>query len=187
VVIKQILCHIKGTVNFGVVYRRGGDQVITGYSDNSHNTERDDGRSTMGHVFYYEKTPITWCLQKQSIVALSSCEAEFMAAASVACQRIWLGGLYGEIMGGDSQTVTLRVINKSTMALMKNLVFYGKSKHIDMRYHFIRECVEEEKVLIEFISGNEQRADILTKPLARIKFTEMRKLLGVEDLPISSR
>lgn len=70
---------------------------------------------------------------------------------------------------------------------MKNPVFHGKSKHINTRYHFIRECVERGQVRVEFVRGDLQHADILTKALARIKFKEMRELLGVEDLPISSQ
>ena len=125
--------------------------------------------------------------RKQSTVALSSCEAEFMAATSAACQAIWLRGLQGEITGCEVQTIVIYVDNKSAIALMKNPVFHGRSKHIDTRYHFIRECVESGKVVIEFVSGDKQRADILTKLLARIKFFEMSKLIGVKDLLIPSR
>lgn len=184
---KQILRYIAGTVNYGLKYKRTGNREIVGYSDSSHNTDRDDGRSTTGHVFYFGDTPITWCSQKQNTVALSSCEAEFMAATSAACQAIWLRGLYSEIMAKDLKPVVIRVDNKSAIALMKNPVFHGRSKHINTRYHYIRECVEKGQVLIEYICGEEQRADTLTKPLARIKFAEMRELLGVEDLLIPSR
>ena len=68
------------------------------------------------------------------------------------------------------------------MALVKNHVFHGRSKHIDTRYHFIRESIEKKQVVIEYICGNLQKADILTKALGRVKFSEMRDLLGVEDL-----
>ena len=72
--------------------------------------------------------------------------------------------------------------NKSAIALMKNPVFHGRSKHIDTKYHFIRECVEKDDIVVEHISGEKQRADILTKPLPRIRFITMRQLLGVKDL-----
>ena len=120
-------------------------------------------------------------------MALSSCEAEFMAATSAACQGIWLRGLLSEITGMEEKVVVLFVDNKSAIALMKNPVFHGRSKHINTRYHFIRECVERGQVQVEFVRGDLQRADILTKALARIKFKEMQELLGVEDLPISSQ
>lgn len=137
-------------------------------------------------VFYFSGAPVAWCSQKQKTVALSSCEAEFMAATSAACQAVWLRGLLGDLTGWAPKEIVLRVDNKSAIALMKNPVFHGRSKHIDTRFHFIRECIEKGLVLVEHVSSEEQRADILTKALARVKFTEMRGILGVEDLSCSS-
>ena len=77
--------------------------------------------------------------------------------------------------------MVLRVDNKSAIELTKNPVFHGRSKHIHTRFHFIRNCVEREQVEVEYIPGEEQRADILTKPLARTKFKEMRSLIGVKE------
>ena len=133
-------------------------------------------------AFYFSGNLITWCSQKQRTVALSSCEAEFMAATSTACQALWLRSLLGDLTGWGLKEVVLRADNKSAIALMKNPVFHGRSKHIDTRFHFIRECVENGQVLVEHVSSEEQRAYILTKALPRAKFEEMRKLLGVEDL-----
>ena len=76
--------------------------------------------------------------------------------------------------------MTIRVDNKSAIALDKNHVFHGRSKHIHRRFHFTRECVENEQVEVDIVPGNEQRADILTKSLGRIKFKEMRSLIGVQ-------
>lgn len=78
--------------------------------------------------------------------------------------------------------MVIRIDNKSAIALTKNPVFHGRSKHIHMRYHFIRECVENEQVEVEHVPGSEQKADILTKPLGRIKFREMRSFIGVQDV-----
>ena len=72
--------------------------------------------------------------------------------------------------------------NKSAIYLAKNPVFRGRSKHIDIRYHFIRECVERGEIILKHISSEHQRADLLTKPLSTVKFERMRKLLGVKDL-----
>jgi hypothetical protein len=78
--------------------------------------------------------------------------------------------------------VTILIDNKSAIALTKNPVFHGRSKHIHRRYHFIRECVETGQIEVEHVPGNEQKADILTKALGRIKFKEMRDLVGVQDV-----
>ena len=120
-------------------------------------------------------------------MALSSCEAEYMAASSAACQAIWLRELISEVTGRQPQKVMLKVDNTSAIALVKNPVFHNRSKHIKSHFHFIRECVENNEVVIEHVSGSEQRADILTKALAKIKFKEMRDLLGVEDLPYTTQ
>ena len=136
----------------------------------------------MGHVFYLNDSPITWCSQKQEIVALSSCEAEFMAATEAAKQAIWLQELLGEIIGKACTRVTIRVDNRTAISLTKNPVFHDRRKHIHRRFHFIRECVENEQVEVEHVPENEQRADILTKSLGRIKFVEMRILIGIKNV-----
>nr|XP_043611542.1 secreted RxLR effector protein 161-like [Erigeron canadensis] len=179
--VKQILRYLNGTIGYGIVYTKG-ENVLIGYSDSSHNIDQDDGRSTTGHVFYLGESPITWCSQKQSTVALSSCEAEYMAASSASCQAVWLKELFEELMGCKTKPVTLRIDNTSAIALVKNPVFHGRSKHIKSRFHYIRECVDREDINVEHVNGVDQRADILTKALGRMKFKEMISKLGVEDL-----
>ena len=155
---------------------------LIGYSDSSHNIDIDDGKSTSGHIFYYGESPITWSSTKQEIVALSSCEAEFMAATEAAKQAIWLQKLLSETVGEESKRVVIKVDNRSAIALTKNPVFHGRSKHIHRRFHFIRECVENEQVEVEHVPGSEQKAYILTKSLGRTKFKEMRDLIGIKDV-----
>src|SRR5690606_17918106 len=84
--LKQILRYVKGTYSYGLEFKRTINTSLIGYSDNSHNVDKDDGRSTTGHMFYLNDCLITWCSQKQEIVALSSCEAEFMVATEGAKQ-----------------------------------------------------------------------------------------------------
>ena len=117
-----------------------------GFSDTSHNVDDDDGKSTTGYIFYLGDSPVTWCSQKQEIVALSSRETEFMAATEAAKQAIWLQELLSEVVGDGCKRVVIRVDNKSVIALTKNPVFHGRSKHIHRRFHFIRECVENDQV-----------------------------------------
>ena len=132
-------------------------------------------------MFYLNECPITWCSQKQQVVSLSSCEAEFMAATEAAKQAIWLQDLFAEVTGTECEKVVIQVDNKSAIALTKNPVFHSRSKHIHRRYHFIRECVENDLVEVEHVPGVEQKADILTKALGRVKFIEMRELIGVQE------
>ncbi|GJW10065.1 hypothetical protein Tco_1575892 [Tanacetum coccineum] len=166
----------------GRIYKKEGGCKITGYSDSSYDINTDQGRGTTGIVFYFGEAPITWCTQKQPTVALSSCESEFMAATGAACQALWIKRLLSELTGWAEKRITLKVDNVSAIALVRNPVFHGRSKHIDIRYHFIRECVENGHINVEHVSGELQRADILTKALPRLKFVTMRQMLGVQDL-----
>lgn len=180
--LKVVLRYLQGTSRFGICFKRTKESRVVGYSDSSHNVDNDDGRSTTGHVFYYADCPITWSSHKQETVALSSCEAEFMAATDAAKQAIWLQELLAEIQGTECEKVAIMIDNKSAIALTKNPVFHGRNKHIHKRYHFIRECVDNELIEVHHIAGTKQRADILTKSLRRLKFREMRELIGVEDV-----
>ncbi|GJZ50793.1 zinc finger, CCHC-type containing protein [Tanacetum coccineum] len=180
--VKQVIRYIKGTKEHGIIYKKEGSCKITGYSDSSYGINTDQGKGTTGIVFYFGESPITWCTQKQPTVALSSCESEFMAATGAACQALWLKRLLSELTGWEEKRITLKVDNVSAIALVRNPVFHGRSKHIDIRYHFIRECVENGHINVEHVSGELQRADILTKALPRLKFVTMRQMLGVQDL-----
>lgn len=117
---KQVLRYLQGTPSYGLMFKRGANAKLTGYSDASHNVDEDDGRSTTGHVFYFFDSPITWCSQKQETVALSSCEAEFMAGTEAAKQAIWLQDLFSEIVGKQGERVVIYIDNKSAIALSRN-------------------------------------------------------------------
>lgn len=133
-------------------------------------------------VFYLDESLVTWVSQKQRCVALSSCEAEFMAATAAACQGIWLKNLLTHITDMNPGPVVIYVDNKSAIDLAKNPIFHGQSKHIDIRYHFIRECVEKKEIVIKHVGTVMQRADILTKAMAVTKFERMRALMGIRNL-----
>lgn len=180
---KRILRYVKGTLEFGLVYtKESGNNLLTGYSDSDMGGSIEDRKSTGGMVFYLNESLITWVSQKQRCVALSTCEAEFMAATAAACQAIWLRKLLGQLTGNNVGPVVLYIDNRSAIDLAKNPVFHGRSKHIDIRYHFIRECVERGEIVIKHVVTDGQRADIMTKALNTVKFENMRKLLGVKDL-----
>ncbi|CAD6268395.1 unnamed protein product [Miscanthus lutarioriparius] len=134
-------------------------------------------------AFYLNENLITWCSQKQKTVALSSCESELMAATAAAKQALWLRNLISEITKEKPKAVTLFVDNNSAIALMKNPVFHGRSKHIDIKYHFIREC-REGQIIVKRVCTEEQKADALTKALPAGKLSVMRHLLGVRDLSV---
>nr|GFA04146.1 ribonuclease H-like domain, reverse transcriptase, RNA-dependent DNA polymerase [Tanacetum cinerariifolium] len=155
---KQVIRYIKGTKEHGIIYKKEGGCKITGYSDSSYGINTDQGKGTTGIVFSFGESPITWCTQTQPTRLLS------------------------ELTGWAEKRITLKVDNILAIALVRNPVFHGRSKHIDIRYHFIRECVENGHNNVEHVSGELQRADILTKAVPRLKFIKMRQMLGVQDL-----
>ncbi|KAG7582944.1 Zinc finger CCHC-type superfamily [Arabidopsis suecica] len=140
VAMKQCLRYLKGTTTLGLFFNRCTNiPKIVGFSDSSHNVDPDDGRSTAGYVFYLGDSPISWRSQKQDTVAMSSCEAEFMGGTEAAKQAIWLQDILSEITGSLCERVVIKLDNRSAIALTRNPVFHGRSKHIHRRYHFIRE------------------------------------------------
>ena len=169
---KQILRYLAGTVGYGCVYKKlnTSNTVLTGYSDSDLTGDIDDRKSTSGSVFLLGSSLVTWTSQKQRVVALSSCAA---------CQGIWLNRLLGELLGIQTPRVRLLVDNKSAIALSKNPVHHDRSKHIDTRFHFIRDCVEKGEVEIDHVRTTDELANILTKALGRMRFAELRQQLGV--------
>jgi hypothetical protein len=181
--VKHILRYVSGTASYGCCYKRGtGALTLIGSGDSDYAGDIDDCRSTTGVVFFLGSSAVTWTSQKQKVVALSSCEAEYVAAASGACQGVWLCRLLGELISDAPLKAKLRVDNMSAIALSKNPVHHDRSKHIDVKYHFLRECIEDGKVEIDHVSTDGQLADMLTKALGRVKFIEMRLRLGVMDV-----
>ncbi|CAJ2639996.1 unnamed protein product [Trifolium pratense] len=176
---KRILRYIKGTTNLGLYYSISDDYKLVGYSDSDWGGDVDDRKSTSGFVFYIGNTAFTWMSKKQPIVTLSTCEAEYVAATSCVCHAIWLRNLLKELSLPQKEPTKIFVDNKSAIALAKNPVFHDRSKHIDTRYHYIRECVSNNDVKLEYMKTDDQVADIFTKPLKREHFVKLRYLLGV--------
>ena len=104
------------------------------------------------------------------MVALSTCEAEYVAAATTACQVVWLWRLLGELTGAKVQPPTLKVDNRPAIALAKNPVLHDRSKHIDVKFHLLWDCVDGGQLVIEFVESGQQLTDILTKSLGKLRF-----------------
>ena len=181
--VKHLLRYIAGTLNFSVTYERGrGALKLMGYSDADLAGDVDDRKSTTGMIFFLGHSPVSWQSQKQRVVAVSSCESEYIAAATTACQGIWLSRLLGEFLNEEARAPKLLVDNKSAISLSKNPVFHDRSKHIDTRYHLIRDYVEKGVLEIDYVRTEAQLSDILTKALGKIQFQRLRSRIGVTEI-----
>jgi hypothetical protein len=112
-------------------------------------------------------------------VATSSCEAEYMASAAAAAQAVWLQKLLEEVVGIPAKPTIILMDNMAAIALAKNPVHHDRSKHIVVKYHFTRECVERGDIELVQIGTDEQLADTFTKALSRLHFQEIRRKIGV--------
>jgi hypothetical protein len=116
------------------------------------------------------------------VVALSSCEAEYIAASTASTQALWLIQLLSDLLGRDTGAVELRVDSKSALSLAKNPIFHEQSKHIRVRHHFIRGCLEKGSIKTGYINTKDQLADLLTKPLERIRFLKLYSKTGMVQI-----
>jgi hypothetical protein len=143
--VKRIIRYVAGTLDHGLYYPRCPEEAhLVGYSDSDHTGDIDTSKSTSGILFFFGKCFVSWQSVKQQVVALSSCEAEYIAASIASTQTLWLVRLLSDLLDRDTGAVELRVDSKSALTLAKNPVFHERSNHIWVRYHFIRGCLEEE-------------------------------------------
>lgn len=143
---KRILRYVEETLNYGLSYTVANDFRLFGYSDSDWGGDVDDIKSTSGFVFFMGAAAFAWSSKKQPIVTLSTCEAEYVAAASCVCHAIWLRNLLGNLKFEQIGATDVFVDNISAIALGKNPIFHERSKHIDTKYHFIRECVGKKEI-----------------------------------------
>ncbi|XP_074322800.1 secreted RxLR effector protein 161-like [Apium graveolens] len=148
---KRILRYLKGTMDCGLLYHYLNEFKLVGYCDSDWAGDIDDRKSTTRYVFFIGDTSFSWISKKQTIVTLSTCEAEYVAACSCVCQAIWLRRVLKELHMPQNVSTEVLVDNKSVIALAKNPVFHEQSKHIDTKYHFIRECIERREVELNYM------------------------------------
>lgn len=172
-----MLRYLKGTQSFGVFYKKGGGEELTVYTDSDYAGDTDDRRSTSGYAFILSEGAVAWASKKQPVVTLSTTEAEFVAAAFCACQCVWMRRILEEFGLGQAKSTTILCDNSSTIKLSKNPVLHGRSKHIDVRFHFLRDLTKEGVIQLVHCRTEDQVADIFTKPLRLEVFVKLRESL----------
>ena len=178
--VKRLISYMYTTKNLWLTF--GGNKTILfeGYCDADW-ASQPHRHSISGYCFHYGLGSVSWSSKKQNIVTLSSTESEYVAETHAAKEGIWLGSFVKEITGKDNRPLTIKADNQGAIALAKDNKFHSRTKHIDLRYHFIREAVEERKIKMEYIPSSENVADIFTKALPRPKFEELVMRLGLVE------
>ena len=175
--VKRIFRYLRGTSDIGLVY--GGDTqcLVTGYSDSDYAGDVDSRRSMTGYVFTLGGSVVSWKATLQPTVTLSTTEAEYMALTEAAKEGIWLRGLVRDL-GLHHDQATIYCDSLSAICLAKDQVHHERTKHIDVRYYFLR---SEKRVKVNKVGTADNPTDMLTKPIPHSKFQHCLDLINVRS------
>lgn len=178
--LKRILRYLKGTREVGLVYRRHEDaEPLIGYADADWGNDGEDRRSISGFTFQIYGATVSWTTRKQNTVALSSTEAEYVSLNQATCEAIWLRNLLGEFGVSLNEPVKIFEDNQSCIRISEEPRDHRRMKHVDIKFHFIRECIQNKIIQPVYISTKEQVADIFTKGLPAGPFKHFREKLNL--------
>jgi hypothetical protein len=178
---KHILRYLRGTIEYGLRCAWGDGVKLMGFTDADWVGNAMDRKSTSGCCFSLGSEVVSWFNRKQKSVALSSSEAEYMVASMATCEAIWLRKLLVALFGQELEMTIIHCDNQSCIKLFENPVFHDRSKHINIKYHFIRDCVQRVVVQLQYVPTDEQVVDILAKSLMKGKFVFFRDKMGIVE------
>ena len=173
---------LKGTLNFGLVYRKAENLKLLAYTDNDYARDVDDRKSISGYVFLLNNAAVYWSSKKQEIVTLSSIEAKYVAVTGCVCHCVWMKGILEHIGVNNCERIDICCDNSSSIKLSKNPVMHRRTKHINVRYHYLHDLSSQEVVKLVYCRTQNQIADIMTKSIKLDQFLKLRKLLGVQSI-----
>ena len=176
--LKRVLRYIKGTIKLKLKFGKESENIL-GYSDADWAGDLTKRKSTSGFVFLLGGGAISWGSKKQTCVALSSTEAEYVALSHATKEAIWLKRLMCELLQESEKCITIFADNQSSMALAKNPIFHKRTKHIDIQHHFIREAIEDCHIELCYCPTENMVADVLTKELAKPKHNKCCSSMGL--------
>lgn len=172
----KVLQYLNCTSHYQLRYK-GSTCVIVGYADADYGGDRDTSRSTSGYLFFFGNSLIVWVSRLQRIVALSSAESEYICVCDGVKETMWVINLSEELGFTQPGPVTIREDNQSTINMSVNPVHHSRTKHMHIRYHYLKERVLAGDVILKHIKTTEQLADILTKALPRDPFMRFLRML----------
>ena len=178
--VKRVLRYLKGTLQYGLKLSAHEEEPeLFGYSDADWAGDVDTRRSTSGYVFQFGSSTVSWSSRKQSTVAKSSTEAEYVALSSATQEAVWLRRLMKDLGRQMDAPTTIYEDNQGAIELAKNAKYHNRTKHIDICHDFVRERVVSNEIKVIYCPTEDMIADIMTKGLARPAFEKLRDLLGV--------
>ena len=189
--VKRIMRYLAGTRDTGIIYKRTGNDgdgrpLLHGYADADWGGDTETRRSTTGYAFVVANGPVSWRSKLQHTVALSTAEAEYLAAGDAAQEALWLRATLAELGFAQEGATVIFEDNQGCIAMTINSGQHQRTKHIDIRHHFLKQLVSDNKVLLSYLPTDAMLADIFTKPLAKPRFTALRdSLLGCTAPPSS--
>uniref|UniRef100_I1QIE0 Retrovirus-related Pol polyprotein from transposon TNT 1-94 n=1 Tax=Oryza glaberrima TaxID=4538 RepID=I1QIE0_ORYGL len=172
-----IFRYLKGTADACLKFDRT-DKGLVGYVDSDFAADLDKRRSLTGYVFTIGSCAVSWKATLQPVVAQSTTEAEYMAIAEACKELVWLKGLFAELCGVDS-CINLFCDSQSAICLTKDQMFHERTKHIDIKYHYVRDVVAQGKLKVCKISTHDNPADMMTKFVPVAKFELCSSLVGI--------
>ncbi|KAG3129934.1 Retrovirus-related Pol polyprotein from transposon TNT 1-94 [Phytophthora cactorum] len=182
VAVKRIFRYLQGTKTHGICFKPGDNIDFRGYSDADWAGDLADRKSTSGYTFMLMGAPVSWGSKKQSSVSLSTSEAEYIALSLAIQEGKWIHRLLCEILAATNETgpeLKIREDNQSCIKMTKNPVNHGRAKHIDIKYHHIRDEVKRGEVKLEYCETSVMLADIMTKALPGPRHTDLTTALGI--------
>jgi hypothetical protein len=178
--VKRIMRYLKGTMELKLTLG-GKDISLQGYCDADWGGDASTRKSTTGYVFFLGVGAISWNSKRQPTVALSTTEAEYMAASQSAKEAIWLRQLMADVGCVQGEATIIMCDNQGCIALAKNPKHHSRTKHIDVQHHFIREKIEDEVIELRYCPTEHMVADVLTKALGRVRHVMLSKAMRLES------
>jgi len=172
--------YLVGTRNYALTYDGTNGSGLEAFTDSDWASDGDDRKSISGYFFKLANGAVSWTSHTQKSVALSSTEAEYMALSDCSCQAMAFRNMLMEMGYKDIGAIPNAGDNQGSIFIASNAFSDRRTKHIDIRYHYIRGRVEDNKVELFFIPGTDNPADMFTKNLAPLLFTKFRQSLGLE-------
>ncbi|XP_047115714.1 secreted RxLR effector protein 161-like [Schistocerca piceifrons] len=180
--VKRIMQYIKGTVNVGQTFRKSGTTEIESFCDADYASDLHQWLSTTGYIFKLAGTAVSWTSKRQQTVALSTTEAEYMALSAAGQKAVYLQGLLRELCVTHSEkSVSVCCDNRDAIALCHNGVHHPRTKHIDVRHHYIRDLIKTRKFSVKPVNIDKQQADFLTKVLPKRKHQWCCQAVGLSE------